>query len=774
MSDRWGFIWRGLLSRAAKWASLVVLIAILSLIVVTVVRRSRQAQVPLPARAEPVLSDKVISITEGYRYTSTKEGRLTFQLLAARDTSYADGRHDLESLDLTSYSSEGKENLRVQAARGTYQQSVGIVTLTGQVRVTSPDGLEVMTESLTYQQREDVASTDVAIAFRRGDLSGSSTGAVLHAKTRALFLQKDVCVVNAAPARGGLPVEIRSQRADYDEAGGVLRFIGEAKITQGKQMGAADAITGFLNPQSRRIDRIELRGHSLLRDERERPSSLESVDMTFFFDEAQHLKMAVAAGQARAHAEAADGRREIAAEKLEAHYAPGEESSTLASISSQGRTAIKLSPDPASAGSEKASERSIEADAMQVRFHPGGEFISEAEAAGNAVILINPLSAGPKAERKRVRAPRLVAAFYPTGNAIRSFVGEGGVTVEIEPLEAQAEKPQQAEKGDQKGDQKAGQKTKRRERRVLTGRKLSGQLHEATQEISELQLEGDTRYTEGERNASAARASYTAHNETLELRGEPAIWDATARTHAAEIDVHLGEAVSQARTRVRTTYYSRETTGDAAPFKKSKAPVFITSERAVVRHNEGAARYLGKVRAWQDDNFVSAETIELDRGERTMVAWDDVQSALYSVEREDEKGVKQVVPLFVSSDRLTYRDETRTVSYDGRVKLRQGSDRIEAAKADAIMDDENRLTRLQASGEVVLTQPERRATGREIEYLVASETAILQGDLATIEDRARGVRTKGARLTLHLRDARIEINDESGAKRVRTTHRIQR
>ena len=99
---------------------------------------------------------------------------------------------------------------------------------------------------------------------------------------------------------------------------------------------------------------------------------------------------------------------------------------------------------------------------------------------------------------------------------------------------------------------------------------------------------------------------------------------------------------------------------------------------------------------------------------------------------------------------------------------------MEAAKADAIMDDENRLTRLQALGEVVLTQPERRATGREIEYLVASETAILQGDLATIEDRARGVRTKGARLTLHLRDARIEINDESGAKRVRTTHRIQR
>jgi len=94
--------------------------------------------------------------------------------------------------------------------------------------------------------------------------------------------------------------------------------------------------------------------------------------------------------------------------------------------------------------------------------------------------------------------------------------------------------------------------------------------------------------------------------------------------------------------------------------------------------------------------------------------------------------------------------------------------------ADAMMDEENKLTQMTASREVVLTQPQRRGTGDRIEYAAVDETAVLTGNLAEVEDRERGVTTKGARLTLHLRDARIEANSESGAKRVRTTHRIQR
>jgi lipopolysaccharide export system protein LptA len=83
-----------------------------------------------------------------------------------------------------------------------------------------------------------------------------------------------------------------------------------------------------------------------------------------------------------------------------------------------------------------------------------------------------------------------------------------------------------------------------------------------------------------------------------------------------------------------------------------------------------------------------------------------------------------------------------------------------------------------ASKNVVMTQPARRATGDQVVYTAATDTAILTGNFAMVEDYERDGVTKSPKLTLHLRDARIEANDDnsvgSGVKRrVRTTHRIQ-
>lgn len=743
-----------MLPRVARWASLLMFAALVILIVATIVRRSRQAQSPPLVRSEPVLTDTIVSITDGYRYTATEDGRRTFQLIAARDTSFADGRHELQKVDLTSYTTEGKDNLRVQAERGVYRPAEGIVLLDGQVRISNPDGLEVTTESLVYNQREDVASTPVAMQFKRAAMSGSSTGAVLYAKQRLLALQQDARVVNTAQtdAKGGAPVEIKSARAEYAETDGIVRFIGDAVVVQGVQTGRADAITGVFEPETRKVLRLELRGNSSLHEDVEgRRSVIEARDLDFFFDEKQHLTLAVASGSARARSSEAVSAREITSEKLEARYTPGQEKSTLSEVVSQGRTRIRLGPEPADGAKKPVPERVLEADAVRVVFQAGGKYISEADASGNAVLIVTP-DAGPDAERKRMRASRMKAEFYTSGNSIRVVTAEGGAQVEFEPLDENSKSSQ----------------------KILSGRKMIANLHESTQDIADLTIEGEAKFVEGDRQATASRAVYSSNNERLMLRGRPSAWDASARTNAEEIDVQLGDETTLARGRVRTTYYSRETTGGTAPFKKEKAPVFLTADRAIVRHREGAARYTGDVRAWQDDNFVSAEIIELDRNERMMTAEDGVQSALYSVERELEGGRRDVVPLFVSADRMTYREDSRTVNYEGKVKVRQATDQIESESAEALMDQENRLTRLTAVTGVVLVQPERRAEGNRLEYEVASETAILLGNPARIDDRARSVTTKGAQLTLHLRDARIEANDGSGARRVRTTHRIQR
>jgi len=747
-------MWRSRLNYFARILSLMILMSVIGVIVISLIRRGSRLQATPPIeQSKARLSEKVVSITEGYEYLSAENGQPKFRLTAARDTSYADGHHELENLNLVAYTPQGSESERIRSDHGSYQQEKGLVTFTGQVVVTNADGLEVNTEALTYDQHSNVANTEVAVNFHRAEMSGSSVGAVLHTKERTLQLLKDarLVITSADQAKGGPPLEIRGQHAGYAEREGVVRFTGEVQVTQGDQAGRADMITGFINQGTHKLERVEARGNAYLKSQGPgKTSELAARDLDFFFDETQHLKQAIANGAARATSLEKDAPREMAAERLEAAYVPSAKGSELHSVVTQGRTTIKIAPSDGTPNSPKAAERVVEADVVQMAFRAGGKYLERAEATGNAVLTVTPSVVGPTSERKQLRAPHFNAEFYETDNAIKSFLADGGAVAEFEPMKAES----------------------KRLKRVLTGKRLNAGFDPQSQEVSTLTIEGDARFTEGERHATAARAVYDAAAQTVAMRGKPLVWDAAARTNGDEIYANTETGESLARGRVRTTYYSRETTGGAAPFKKEKAPVFIAADRAVVRHREGAARYEGNARAWQDDNFVRADKIELDKNERMMIATGSVDSALYSVEREIEKGRKEVVPIFATADQMTYHDGTRAVHYEGKVKIRQGSDRIDSALADAVMDEDHKLANLTAVRNVVLTQPARRGTGDKVEYTAATDTAILTGNLARVEDHDRGD-TNGARLTLHLRDAKIEADDEGGTKRVRTTHRVQ-
>jgi lipopolysaccharide export system protein LptA len=194
----------------------------------------------------------------------------------------------------------------------------------------------------------------------------------------------------------------------------------------------------------------------------------------------------------------------------------------------------------------------------------------------------------------------------------------------------------------------------------------------------------------------------------------------------------------------------------------------------VMRHRESVARYQGNARAWQEDDFIRGDNLELDKGERMLNAWGNVQSAFYSVERETEPGKKEIVPIFVTADKLTYTDSDRKAHYEGKVKVRQAADQIDAETADALMDEDKKLSQLTAAQNVILTQPQRRGTGDLLVYTAATDAAILTGKPAFLEDRERATTSKSPQLTLYLRDARMQAVDETGKKRVRTTHRIQR
>jgi lipopolysaccharide export system protein LptA len=751
--------------------SLLVLIIAVVVIVAAFIRARRHAPPRDYVSGPPVLLGKVVSIIEGYKYTQSdpKTGREKLRMLAAKDVAYEDGRHELEKVDLTAFDIERGKSLRVVSDRGVYLRDQSQITFSGNVRVKSSDGLEVTTESITYEQQSEIARTEVPVQFRHGEISGSSVGASLRAKDHVLTLPQSAHVISADPdpnKKDVQPVEIRGDRAEYVEKDGTVKFEGNVNVTQGERQGRADLATGFVNPQTKKLERVEARGNSRLEShEKSKASEAQSRDMDFFFDEARRLKNSAAYGDARVRSLEPDSPREITAERIDISYKPNEKGSVMQLINAQGRAVMKLEAVLGSARQGDWSERTVEADALQASLRDDGKNLARAEAAGNAVLTVTPKRITPGSEKKTLRAPKFVADFFETGNAIKTFVAEPNPFAEFDPMQPE-------------GKDKDKDAPAKRLKKTLSGKKMTANFSQQTQDVNDLTVDGDAKLTEGERVAVAARAVYTASNQTVAMRGKPQVWDSAMRSSADEIDANIYSNESELRGRARTTYFNRDSTGGAAPFKKRKQPVTVASDRAIVKHNEGAARYIGNARAWQEEDFVRAEYIELDKGERTMTAWNNAQSAFYDFEREVEKGRKENVPVFASSDRIIYTDADRTAHYEGSVKIRQGTDRIDSATADAVMDEENKLISLTASKDVVMTQPARRATGDQVVYTAATDTAILTGNFAVVEDRERDAVTKSPKLTLHLRDARIEANDDnnvgSGAKRrVRTTHRIQ-
>jgi lipopolysaccharide export system protein LptA len=589
----------------------------------------------------------------------------------------------------------------------------------------------------------------------------------LRANDHVLTLTQSAHVINADPdpnKKDAHPVEIRGDRAEYVGKDGTVKFEGNVNVTQGERQGRADLATGFVIPKTKKLERIEARGNSRLESrEKGKASEAQSRDMDFFFDEERRLKNSASYGDARVRSLEPDSPREITAERIDITYKPSEKGSVMQLISAQGRAVMRLEALLGSAREGDWSERVVESDTMLASLREDGKNLARAEAAGNAVMTVTPKRITPRSEKKTLRAPKFVADFFETGNAIKTFVAEPNPVAEFDPMQPEVK------------DKDAPAK---RSKRILSGKKMTANFSQQTQDVSDMTVDGDAKFTEGERVAVAARGVYTASNQTVAMRGKPQLWDSTLRASADEIDTNVGSSESELRGRARTTYFNRESTGGAAPFKNRKQPVTVASDRALVKHNEGAARYIGDARAWQGEDFVRAEYIEIDKGERTMTAWNNARSTFYDFEREVEKGRKEIVPVHASSDRIIYTDATRIAHYEGSVKIRQGTDQIDSATADVLMDEENKLISMTASKDVVMTQPSRRATGDQVVYTAATDTAILTGNFAVVEDHERDAVTKSPKLTLHLRDARIEANDDnnvgSGAKRrVRTTHRIQ-
>jgi LPS export ABC transporter protein LptC/lipopolysaccharide transport protein LptA len=721
----------------------------------------------IPGKAE--LSTTVERRIENYERRVTEGSRLTMLVRASVATSYSDGHHELENAHIEYFAAGHELPDKIDARQAIYFVETESVAFNGNVQIETRDRLVAKSETITYDVKNERAEVPVAVTFARDNVEGRSDAASVDAKNKKLQLRGNV-EINVKPdaagqgaqtpeaARRNRPVKISAPRGDFDQARMQLAFSGGATAEQDADVMSGETLSGFLNEQ-RRLRRIEARGNAYLRTmDTGRAAEVNSANMDFNFDANQQLQDALATGNVHARTLDADAEMQLSApSNLQVIFAASGDQSLLKEMQAGGRSVITLAAPRTRANDPQAANKKLTADSVKLFWRTTGKDLERAEAVGNAELVVEPVQQTALADRKTLNAPRFDCAFYEAGNLAREFNATGGAKAVLVPVQ---------------------QSTPPRSVRTVTSQKMVASFTRATQDVERLDAVGDAQFNAADQNGQAETVTYTAADEVVRLRGgAPVVWDSRARLKATEIDSDTRKRISYARGRAQTTYYSQEQTDGATPFSKVKSPVFLVSNAVEFQHDAGVGIYTGAARAWQDDNFVSADKITLRRDNRRMEADGRVQSALYQARRKEASGARTTVPVFATSQRMFYSDTDRLLRYEGDVDIKQGTERITAEVADVyLLKEAGEVERMVAQRSVVVTQPGKRGTGNWAQYSAADETVMLTGDPARVEDAEQG-NTESRRLTVYLRENRVVSDNPGGANatgRVRSSHRIRK
>ena len=558
--------------------------------------------------------------------------------------------------------------------------------------------------------------------------------------------------VEIVTSQDNQPTNIRSNEAIYEQSNGKVFLFGNAEITQGTDYIKGDNLNADLFP-NKRVKYALAKGSAYLKQTaNDRVTEVSAPELNANFNENQQLQNASTLGASNVNMVPANPQ-EFSKLTLSAPNAIRlnfQANGLLQQMQTDGRTTIHLN---APNNNPDAANKRLTADRIKTILQPDGKNLARAEAVGNAELYIEPLQASAENYKSTLNAPRFDCDFFETGNNARNCSATGKAkAVRVPTVPAQ-----------NRGTQ------------TLSADQLNAAFNQQNQDIKQLEANGNSKFSELDRNGISDQIIYTANDEFVRLRsGEPTIWDSQARAKAGEIDWDTKNEKSALRGGVSTTYYSQKQTNGTTPFTQTNAPVFITPNQAEFDHAAENAVYTGNARAWQENNYVRAERMMIQEKQGQFFADGNVQSLLYNAKRQ-EAGKETTVPVFASANKMTYVRDNNLLRYEGNVDIRQGTDRIVAGVASVVLDKNNEVAQTVAEQNVVVTQPKRRAVGDWAQYTAETEVIVLRGNPAQIEDAEQGS-SQGSQVTVYMNENRIigegKTKQNSGG-RVRSVYKVK-
>ncbi|HKT79220.1 MAG TPA: LPS export ABC transporter periplasmic protein LptC [Vicinamibacterales bacterium] len=341
--------------RRARW-----LIALFALAVAVLVGTQLKRRAPATQSVSlPKTDGQAVSQTDRGRTRRFSSQNEDISIEYEKAINYADGSSVLQGLKVFPKPTDGR-TFTVTADEGRSANNEGDLTLTGDVVVTSSDGIVVKTDHAVYTAADGIVRADGPVTFSRGSMSGSGVGATYDKNRDVLSVLDKATVRMPADQEGKGQLDVDAASAEFVRADHIVKFDRGLKARQQSGLIEADSAVAHLDATEEHLERLELRGRARITGDSAEPGGLKSlsgseIDLAYA---ASSLQKAAVRGSAVAdvYGDRGQASRQISASTLDLTLA----ADGATPIGLTARSGVKLTL-PAS---KEDPARTVTADAL--------------------------------------------------------------------------------------------------------------------------------------------------------------------------------------------------------------------------------------------------------------------------------------------------------------------------------------------------------------------------------------------------------------------------
>lgn len=670
----------------------------------------------------------------------------------------------LRDVKLRLFHKDGDKYTYVSSAQAFFDERSGLLKSDAPVRVimnipankNAEDGSQVAqfvtvdATGVTYETKTGKAESDNAATFHFTSGGGHATGVVYDPNTGDLTLKSNVSLDMASKSPGHAPMHIEGGSLIYKEKDQKVLLSPWSKLVHGgTTVNAGDSVVTLADGVLRQVDSQKAAGS----DVRDGKQTHYSADlMTALFNEDGAITNLTGVGQAVVTSESPTSRTTLKAQQAELSFsivstAPDAAAeSDLDQVVATGHAVAQSDPLPKPGETAPtADSHTLRCERIILHMQPGGKEVAAIEAPSAAVLDFTPhLPDHPK----RSLTTSHLNIFYGSSSYIQRFVASDAVT--------HTQKPATTVHGKIPPPSTTWSDT------------LTATFKPDSNEIANIEQTGHFRYAEGQRKAVADKAYLDQAANRITLLGGARVADDTGATIADKIVMDQSSGDMDATGKVISSRAPDKSQKPGTSVLDASKQLEARADRMSSREGSTYVTYSGNAKIWQGANRTQADTIVIDRENKTLTADGHVDSELVDT-NVDKAGAS---PIFTSIEapKLVYKDDERRADYTGGVKLVRNGMTVVSKQLTAYLNaqgqnEQSSLNHAVATGDVqVVESPRpgdvRTGSGQLCEFYTKENKVILTGGRPQVQDSIRGLAI-GQRITYFGDDDKLIVEGEN-------------